>query len=130
MSCVLDASALLAYLLEEPGSAVVERALEGAAISSVNLAEVLTIAIRELGEPPPALRTRLASLGIETHDFTAGDSVVAAALWSMTRKQGLSLGDRACLALGMRLRARVLTAERQRDWRKLGIPGIDIEVIR
>ena len=50
-----------------------------------------------------------------------------------TRKlkgQGLSLGDRACLALGRRLRAKVLHAERHKDWRRLGLQGVEIELIR
>jgi ribonuclease VapC len=127
---VLDASALLAYLQDEPGSEHVEKVLDHAAISTVNLAEVLTIALHRRGESPSVLQPQLLALGIQPFDFTAEDSVEVARLWPKTRRQGLSLGDRACLALGKRLGAKVLNAERQADWRRLGLKDVEIEAIR
>jgi len=127
---VLDASALLAYLQDEPGSEYVEKVLDHAAISTVNLAEVLTIALHRRGQSPSVLRPQLLALGIQPFDFTAQDSVEVAQLWVRTRRQGLSLGDRACLALGKRLGAKVLSAERQADWRRLGLKDVEIETIR
>ncbi len=125
---VLDASALLAYLQSEPGTDLVERALGRAAMSTVNLAEVLTVALRARGEDPRALRPALLALGIVVHDFTTADAESAASMFPKTKAAGLSLGDRACLALGARLGATVLTAERQRDWGAFGIP--DVKVVR
>ena len=127
---VLDASALLAYLQAENGSEVVEKLLGRAAMSTVNLAEVLTVALRKRGEDPVALRPQLLALGIHPFDFTTEDAEVAAKLWPATKAQGLALGDRACLALGRRLGVKVVTAEQQKDWRKLGLQGLEVEVIR
>lgn len=115
VKAVLDASALLAYLQHEPGSERVEKVLDHAAISTVNLAEVLTIALNRRGEAPSVLRPQLLALGIQHFDFTEEDSVEVAQLWATTRRHGLSLGDRACLALGKRLGAKVLSAERHAD---------------
>ena len=127
---VLDASALLAYLQAETGSDQVERALGRAAMSTVNLAEVLTVALRARGEDPRTLRPALLALGIVVHEFTTADAESAASMFPKTKAAGLSLGDRACLALGARLRATVLTAERQRDWRAFGIPDVKIVHVR
>lgn len=77
---VLDASALLAFLGDEPGADVVERALEqGAVMSAVNWAEVLSKAA-EVGEDPDALATRL--MGGEGQLAGALDIV---ALWARSR---------------------------------------------
>ena len=127
---MLDASALLAYLQGEDGGGVVEAVLEQSAMSTVNLAEVLTVALHKRGEAPATLRPQLLALGIRAFDFTAEDSQAAGELWPATKAQGLALGDRACLALGRRLGAKVVTAELQKDWRKLGLKGLDIEIIR
>jgi PIN domain nuclease of toxin-antitoxin system len=127
---VLDASALLAYLQGESGSERVEEALDHSAISTVNLAEVLTVALHKRGEAPSSLRPQLLALGIQALDFTVEDAQETAALWTQTRTHGLALGDRACLALGKRLGAKVLTAETQRDWRKLGLKGVEVVSIR
>ena len=112
IKAVLDASALLAFLQDEPGSEPVEKVLGHAAISTVNLAEVLTIALHKRGQPPSALGPQLLALGVEFFDFTVEDAAEVAQLWPSTKRQGLSLGDRACLALGKRLKAKVLHAER------------------
>ena len=130
LKAVLDASALLAYLQGEKGSEAVEAVLDHAAISTVNLAEVLTVALMKRGEAPTVLRPQLLALGIQPFEFTVEDADEAAALWSKTKVQGLALGDRACLALGKRLRAKVLTAEKQKDWRKLGLKGVQVVLIR
>lgn len=132
MISVLDASALLAYLGNEPGAQVVTDALaEGAVISAVNLAEVLsTVAAR--GGDPAALATELAARGLlggalTLEPFGDSDAIETARLRPLTRAAGLSLGDRACLALGHRRRAPVLTA----DVAWVGIdPDLDIRTIR
>ncbi len=133
MSSVLDASALLAYLNDETGAETVEIALKrGCVISSVNLAEVFS-KIADLGLKPETLAQRLGAEGIlhqtlEVHIFDFQDSLMVATLCPVTKAQGLSLGDRACLALGLRLNLPVLTAEK--IWSKLTTISINVQVIR
>jgi ribonuclease VapC len=113
---VLDASALLAYLRDEPGAEVVADAIAlGATISAVNLAEVLSRAA-DRGADPSALADRLAAGGliggaINVEPFATTDAIDAARLRALTRSAGLSLAERACLALARRLGARAITAD-------------------
>lgn len=113
---VLDASALLAYLREEPGADVVAAAIaDGAAISTVNLAEVFSRSA-DRGVDPAKLATKLVEGGlldgaITVEPFTVADAIATAHLRPATRDAGLSLGDRACLALARRLDAPALTAD-------------------
>jgi PIN domain nuclease of toxin-antitoxin system len=114
---VLDASALLAYLRDEPGAGLVADAIaRGTTISGVNLAEVLGRAA-DRGADPATLADDLAARGllhgaIVVAPFTAGDAVEVARLRSLTRSAGLSIGDRACLALARRLNTVAITADR------------------
>jgi ribonuclease VapC len=129
---VLDASALIAYLRGEPGAEVVSDLLTvGASISTVNLSEVLSKAA-DRGTNPVEEAKRLASRGllnaaITVEPFTPADAIEAARLRPLTRKAGLSLGDRACLALARRMDVAAVTADG--DW--LGVKhGVDIQHIR
>ncbi|WP_038058605.1 type II toxin-antitoxin system VapC family toxin [Thermus amyloliquefaciens] len=132
MKAVLDASALLALLLDEPGAARVEAVLaEGAAISAVNLAEVFSKQA-ERGYAPEAVREELVREGLldrvlQVFPFTEEDAVEAARLRPLTRPLGLSLGDRACLALARRLNLPALTADA--TWEGLAV-GVRVEVVR
>ncbi|MFD3005846.1 type II toxin-antitoxin system VapC family toxin [Thermus tengchongensis] len=132
MKAVLDASALLALLLNEPGAARVEAVLaEGAAISAVNLAEVFSKQA-ERGHAPEAVRERLVREGLlgqvlEVFPFTEEDALEAARLRPLIRPMGLSLGDRACLALARRLGLPALTADA--TWEGLDV-GVKVEVVR
>ena len=125
-SVVLDASALLAMLNSEPGSGAVQESLPGAAISAVNLSEVIS-KLSERGMPEPAIRAALEGLGLEVHPFDADAAYSTARLRTATKPYGLSLGDRTCLALGLALKAPVLTADR--TWKKLKL-GVKIRAIR
>ncbi|MGH3003838.1 MAG: type II toxin-antitoxin system VapC family toxin [Gaiellaceae bacterium] len=113
---VLDASALLAYLRDEPGAdEVAEVIAGGATVSTVNLAEVFSTAA-DRGLDPAQLAEQLADRGlldgaITVEPFTPSDAVEVGALRPPTREAGLSLGDRACLALARRLGAPVYTAD-------------------
>lgn len=129
---VLDASALLAYLREEPGNEIVEAAIAvGAVINAVNYAEVLS----RLGDAEEDLETvhrQLRNQGLvgdllAVEPLNEEDAVVIAHLRTPTRAQGLSLGDRACLATGLRLGRPVITADRA--WETLDI-GVTIRLIR
>jgi PIN domain nuclease of toxin-antitoxin system len=95
---VLDSSAVLAAILNERGGGGVFDRIEEAAISSVNVAEVYSFAAINTA-PLEAIDAFFADTGIEVAPFSHGHAVVAGRFASLTRKAGLSLGDRACLAL-------------------------------
>lgn len=103
--------ALLAYLNDEAGAQAVEDALvRGSAISAVNLAEVLS-KLAEIGEDPDEAIENLQRQGLvggqlAVFPLTADDAVVVAKLHATTKAHGLSLGDRACLGLALRLGSR------------------------
>ncbi|MHC5862099.1 PIN domain-containing protein [Nostoc sp.] len=126
MTVVLDASALLAYLKDEAGADVVEAILAESVISSVNWAEVIQKAIA-VGVLIEGMLDDLQALGLVVEPFTPEDGEVAGRLWEQTRSFGLSLGDRACLSLGLRLNVPVLTADR--TWANLTL-SVDVRVIR
>ena len=126
MSVVLDASALLAYLQDEPGGERVRDVLADSVMSSVNWAEVIGKA-RDERVDTRGLREDLASLGLALEPFSAEQGEIAGRLKERTRRLGLSLGDRACLALGSDRGETVYTADRA--WLQLEI-GVDVEAIR
>jgi ribonuclease VapC len=109
---VLDSSALLALFNDEPGATVVERALQGACVvSAVNHTEVLT-KLLDKGLSASDAASVMLSVAVQVVDYDNAQSVDAAWLRSATRSVGLSLGDRACLALARSLSAPVLTADK------------------
>ncbi|MEE4273431.1 MAG: type II toxin-antitoxin system VapC family toxin [Thermoanaerobaculales bacterium] len=122
---VLDASALLALLQDEPGGDRVLTSLPGALISSVNLSEVVA-KLAELGMPESDIRLAL-SLGLDVVPFDVALAFSAGALRPATRSMGLSLGDRACLALARSRSLPALTTDRA--WRDIDI-NVEVEVIR
>jgi PIN domain nuclease of toxin-antitoxin system len=122
---VLDASAILALLFGEPGAETVADAIaDGAAMSTVTHAEVGTVLIRS-GNDHSALAQVAGQVRVEP--FTVTDANTAAALITAGQRLGLSLGDRACLALAKRLRVHALTAEQA--WVQLDV-DIEIALIR
>ena len=124
---VLDASAMLAVLNREPGSEkLTPEMLSGAAGSAVNLAEVHTKLVIRGGDPDEAWEDTLSAIH-ESVPFTATQARIAGSLVKQTRLLGLSLGDRACLALGTVLKAPVYTTDR--SWKNLKV-GVRIHVIR
>lgn len=124
---ILDASALLAILHQEAGSAsLTPEILSEAAMSAVNIAEVHSKLVSLGLDLDEAWEATLSPLR-EMVDFTAEHARLAGNLVGTTRSLGLSLGDRACLALGLALKAPVYTADR--SWKKLKI-GVRIHVIR
>lgn len=123
---VLDASALLALLFDEPGRAVVNDALPGAAISAVNWSEVLQKGVAA-GVELERQQSRLQLMGLLVYPFTAEDAALTASLWPRTRSAGLSLADRACLALGARLGVPVLTTDGA--WAGIDV-GVEVRLLR
>jgi PIN domain nuclease of toxin-antitoxin system len=126
--CVLDTSALLAWLWKEPGEDIVQRALTagGCRLSAVNLAELLA----KIGDAGLAVEDGLAlvqELELSVLPFDTPDAAESARLRGATRPIGLSLGDRACLAVARRLGLTVLTADRA--WLNADV-GVSIEFIR
>ncbi|MCB1006820.1 MAG: type II toxin-antitoxin system VapC family toxin [Acidimicrobiales bacterium] len=109
MSAVLDASALLAFVQDEPGGDVVEDALvEGARCGAANWSEVAQ-RVLAAGRDWELVRALLASYDLVVEPVSAEDGEWAALRWR--RGEGLSLADRLCLALGEREDADVLTAD-------------------
>lgn len=110
MTSVLDASALLAFIQGEDGADLVEAHLEDQAIcGAANWSEVAQ-KVRAAGGDWDLVRALLQSYGLEVEPVTETDAERAAATWRAG--SGLSLADRLCLALGHRLQAEVLTADR------------------
>jgi ribonuclease VapC len=125
---VLDASALLALLLAEPGGNAVRAVLADAAISTVNLSEVVAHYVRN-GIDEAQIRQALDPLPFERISFDDNLAYAAGTMLPATRQSGLSFGDRACLALARRLGCRALTADRA--WTRIGkAVGVEIELIR
>lgn len=124
MTAVLDASVVLAWLQNEAGSGDAEPLLMEGVIGAANWSEVLQKSRQHGVEAEPVARL-LASFGLDVADVTADDAERAAGLW--LRGSGLSLADRLCLALGMRLGLPVATTDQQWRGRR---PASDLLVIR
>jgi len=123
---VIDASALLALLNDEPGADVVAEALPQGVISAVNLSEVVA-KLCDAGMPEKAIHQALQPLGIEIVPFDEDQAYHAGLLRTSTQNFGISLGDRACLGLAKKLGIDTITADRA--WAELSI-GTTIKVIR
>ncbi len=125
---VLDASALLCLLFDEPGADRVEPVMHEALISTANLAEVVSKLIDHGLKGDEALAD-LRELDVEVVAFDRDQAEEAGLLRATTREAGLSLGDRACLALARQKDALVLTTDR-RQAEAAGPAGVAIELIR
>jgi ribonuclease VapC len=123
---VLDASALLAFLRNEPGAEKVAEVLDRCCISAVNLAETLGKMV-EYGKPLEATAYQIERLRIPVIPFDAEQARVVASFWKGTRSVGLSLGDRACLSLAHSRNMPALTTEN--DWQKVDV-GVKVVKIR
>ncbi|EAR23612.1 type II toxin-antitoxin system VapC family toxin [Nitrococcus mobilis] len=126
MRRVLDASAVLVYLHQESGWEVVQSSIELAFISAVNWSEVAQKTVQK-GLNAEVVRALLAGVGLEIVPFLAAQAETAAQLWEETHRHGLSLADRACLALAIDRQAVVLTADRA--WMDLAL-RIEIQSLR
>lgn len=113
-------------LLSEPLKADVEGMIASGAVSAVNLAEVVTKLV-EHGVTPIAIQSSLSRLGMGVVPFDAEQSMQTGLLREGTRHLGLSLGDRACIALAQQLKLPVLTTDRV--WKDLDV-GVEVRVVR
>jgi len=123
---VLDASALLALLNAEEGAQLVQDLLPAAVISTVNLAEVVT-RLCAYGMPEDEIRETLALLGLHPMPFDEEQAFQAGLLYPQVQPFGLSLGDRACLALARQVAGTAVTADRV--WEELDLE-VGIQLIR
>ena len=123
---ILDASALLALLNDEPGAEEVRAAIGDARMSAVNVAEVAG-KLADNGVPDAHIRRALA-IGFDTLPFGEDEIALMAKVRKATMKHGLSLGDRCCLATALVHSQSVLTADRA--WAKVKIRGLRITIIK
>ena len=123
---VLDSSAILALLNDEAGADVVAEILPSSVVSTVNLAEVIASLVNK-GVSGADAEAALLTLDCKSEPFRREEALLAGRLRESTRQAGLSLGDRACLALALSLGLPVLTADRA--WRNLPL-DVDVRLIR
>lgn len=126
MSVILDASALLALIFDEPGGSIVAPQARGSRILSVNFSEVVQRVLSIDGNPDRA-EEAVDLLNITVAPFDRQLARMTAELREITSFMGASFADRACLAFALANSAPVLSSDQ--DWRKLDI-GIDIRMIR
>jgi PIN domain nuclease of toxin-antitoxin system len=107
---VLDASALLCLLNDEPGADRVAEVLTRSLIGAANLAEVVS-KLRERGLSLIEVREALGGLHLDVRPLSSAQAMLIGDLRPLTRPLGLSLGDRACLALAIELEAEIYTTD-------------------
>lgn len=124
---VLDSSTVLASFYGETGAASIDEIFRESVISTVNAAEVISKLV-ERGMPAGMARSALIDTGIEIVPFDLDQAEVTGGLRGKTRAHGLSLGDRACLALAKLIDGRAVTADRA--WTAVEDLGVEIVLFR
>ncbi|AVP88197.1 hypothetical protein phytr_12730 [Candidatus Phycorickettsia trachydisci] len=126
-SVVLDASALLALVQEERGAEKLKPLIRKAVMSTVNVAESLT-ALQRINIPSNEASLLINEIVADVIPFDMEQALYVADLYPQVKHKGLSLGDRTCIALGMKLKAPIYTADNA--WTDLNLNGVDIRLIR
>ena len=124
---VLDASALLALIQEETGAEIIKPLLKFSVMSAVNVTETLSVLQRTNISPEEGL-TLITDIVTTIVPFDLEQAEQVAKLHPLVQPQGLSLADRACIALGIKLQIPIYTADR--IWDELKLDNIDIRLIR
>ncbi|MDG1437120.1 MAG: type II toxin-antitoxin system VapC family toxin [Rickettsiaceae bacterium] len=126
---ILDASALLALINNEKGASIIEPLIGTIIMSSVNITEVAGKVYDILGnENEEQCKLSIEPFVHSIIEFDKTQCYIAASLKNYTQHKGLSLGDRACLALGIQLNLPVYTADKV--WAELDLPSVKIKLIR
>jgi PIN domain nuclease of toxin-antitoxin system len=123
---VFDASAVLAFVFDERGADVVQGYLSSAIICAPNVTEIVTRLIDE-GRTADEASNQYLALGLPVIELDRALALRAGVLRTIGRDRGLSLGDRACLALAERKNLVAVTADRA--WQNLDL-GVEIRLIR
>jgi PIN domain nuclease of toxin-antitoxin system len=127
-AAILDASAVIALIMEEPGARAVEAVVADSAMTTVNFAEAVGYFARN-GAPEPEIREWLGALELEIVPLDTALAYATGLLLPITRRAGLSLGDRACIALARQRSVRAVTTDSA--WSRIArAAGVEIEVIR
>jgi len=124
---VVDASGLLALIRLEAGAEIVEGLLGNIVMSSVNVSEVAHI-LMDLGMSEELCRETIEPFIYKVIEFDTDLAFLSASLKKATKHKGLSLGDRACIALAIKLKSPVYTSDRV--WKELRIENLDVRLIR
>lgn len=124
---ILDASALLALIHQEEGADIVKPLIKIAVMSTINVSEVLTALQRTDVFPKEALIS-ISDIIQNIIPFDIEQAQLTAELSPLTKSKGLSLGDRACIALGQKLQLPIYTADR--IWGELKLENAEIKLIR
>jgi len=124
---ILDASALLALIHQEEGADIVKSLVKKAVMSTINVSEVLT-ALQRIDITPKEALSSIADIIQTIIPFDIEQAQLTAELSPLTKSKGLSLGDRACIALGQKMLLPIYTADR--IWGELQLDNVEIKLIR
>jgi ribonuclease VapC len=124
---VLDSTALIALVSQEPGHERVTEILERATISAVNLTETIQKLVQR-GSPRGVVERLLRNMQLTVTDWSESMAYRSAEFAMLGRSHGLSLGDRACLTLAKQLNATAVTADRA--WRQVSGLGVSLLIFR
>ena len=116
---IFDASAVIALLAKEKGFEVIKRHLKNAIISSVNISEVYKYCIDKQNLTADECKNIMGISGIKIIDFDEKQALIAADIYPKNKEYGLSLGDRACIALATEKKYPILTCDK--IWEKINL---------
>lgn len=124
---LLDTSAVIAILKKEPGYKILEDIIANSSISSVNLSEFISVLARA-SIPTNEIDKIIIDIIPEIIPFSEDIAIESGKLTNYTKKYGLSLGDRACIATGIYHNMIIYTADK--IWSELEIKNANIKLIR